>query len=535
MFMKGLKFSHAYIHLLALSLVLGAGYALVSRGGGLNAQTVASCGDIVIVDPVAGQTLSGTYTLTVANTQPALFPINEVTFLLEGDEIGSATATAGTSGLWHMSWNTLTANNGQYQLSAIVDFANSGGTAPEREDCMTDSVLITVSNTDDTQPKLELKVELVPGNWRGPTNVSVGFNAFAYLEDEKGALTDVTESAAFSWSTTIGSVDAVGASATFYSGPDDGSGQLVVSATYGGNTVTDNASLEVDKAKESDYPVGDDSSSDSDEQQVSTVLRQLINDSNGPLAAALISGGDTRLAKCIKLRLGERQDNTASNDSNDTISGGRLDFNQFIKARSCFTLSRNIVPANIAPVDPDKVPSLPRKRQAKISKVNNIATRQGQLGLLLTGQAEPSVPVLIYIYSNEPLVVTTTSDANGSWSYVLENPLEPGKHEAYVVLDDGGAPVRSEAVAFAIASTEANAQNPKGYSLVLASANADTDLATLYVAAGAALVLLTSVFLGRLVWFKRHHPLNSQISEITGQPLGMPKTDDETHTSPQDK
>ena len=60
------------------------------------------------------------------------------------------------------------------------------------------------------------------------------------------------------------------------------------------------------------------------------------------------------------------------------------------------------------------------------------------------GKAEPDSVISILIYSN-PIVVTVRTDANGVWTYTLEEPLEPGNHTAYVVVPkEDGSQIRSE-------------------------------------------------------------------------------------------
>ncbi|MBP9691228.1 hypothetical protein KBD81_04070 [Candidatus Woesebacteria bacterium] len=65
-----------------------------------------------------------------------------------------------------------------------------------------------------------------------------------------------------------------------------------------------------------------------------------------------------------------------------------------------------------------------------------------------TGTAEPYQVITILIYSN-PIVVTVRADVNGVWTYSLDEPLEPGNHEAYVVVpQEDGTQVRSELSGF---------------------------------------------------------------------------------------
>ncbi|GAG77062.1 unnamed protein product, partial [marine sediment metagenome] len=73
-----------------------------------------------------------------------------------------------------------------------------------------------------------------------------------------------------------------------------------------------------------------------------------------------------------------------------------------------------------------------------------------------------------------PLVLTTTSDGNGNWSYTIEDPLEPGSHEAYVAVEsDNGEFVRSQSFAFTINQAASTEDNPSGLSLALGSSSND--------------------------------------------------------------
>lgn len=56
--------------------------------------------------------------------------------------------------------------------------------------------------------------------------------------------------------------------------------------------------------------------------------------------------------------------------------------------------------------------------------------------LRLSGTAAPNSVVTIFIYSYLPVVVTTTTDANGNWTYDFGSKLSEGRHEAYVSIND---------------------------------------------------------------------------------------------------
>jgi hypothetical protein len=66
--------------------------------------------------------------------------------------------------------------------------------------------------------------------------------------------------------------------------------------------------------------------------------------------------------------------------------------------------------------------------------------------LRLSGKAAPNTVVTLFIYSYLPVVVTTTTDADGNWTYDFSSKLAEGRHEAYVsVNDDTGKLVAASA------------------------------------------------------------------------------------------
>lgn len=69
---------------------------------------------------------------------------------------------------------------------------------------------------------------------------------------------------------------------------------------------------------------------------------------------------------------------------------------------------------------------------------------------VLSGRATPNTTVLLYVYSYVPMVLTTTTDENGNYSYDLADNVVDGRHEVYVaVTDDTGKIARkSEPLAF---------------------------------------------------------------------------------------
>lgn len=85
-----------------------------------------------------------------------------------------------------------------------------------------------------------------------------------------------------------------------------------------------------------------------------------------------------------------------------------------------------------------------------IQHVEMIKKYDGQKTLLLTGKALPNSMLAVYIFSEDPVVVTVKTDESGNWSYELSKELEDGQHEVYVAIteDDGRIVSKAEPLAF---------------------------------------------------------------------------------------
>lgn len=66
--------------------------------------------------------------------------------------------------------------------------------------------------------------------------------------------------------------------------------------------------------------------------------------------------------------------------------------------------------------------------------MEDLTDGDGEQSLRITGNAEPNSVVTLFIYSSLPIVITTTTDANGNWEYDLTHPLADGKHDVYATI-----------------------------------------------------------------------------------------------------
>jgi len=110
---------------------------------------------------------------------------------------------------------------------------------------------------------------------------------------------------------------------------------------------------------------------------------------------------------------------------------------------------------------------LPSKFKPETVPVNDdltfqdIATETNERGqaVVMQGKSIPYAIISILIYSN-PIVVTVQADANGVWTYILEEPLEAGEHTAYIVVpQEDGTQVRSEPNTFIVPPVYASVED----------------------------------------------------------------------------
>ena len=85
------------------------------------------------------------------------------------------------------------------------------------------------------------------------------------------------------------------------------------------------------------------------------------------------------------------------------------------------------------------------------------AEAEGEDVIRLSGTAAPNSVVTIFVYSYLPVVVTTTTDENGNWTYDFGSKLAEGRHEAYVSVNDetGKLVAASSPLAFFVREAQA--------------------------------------------------------------------------------
>lgn len=106
---------------------------------------------------------------------------------------------------------------------------------------------------------------------------------------------------------------------------------------------------------------------------------------------------------------------------------------------------------------------IPEEKNPKISGITNsylsvdkvelIQKEEGETAILLQGKGLPNSLVTIYVYSEDPVVITVKTDENGNWSYELTKELENGQHEVYVAVTKESGEIISKAEPIAFVKT----------------------------------------------------------------------------------
>lgn len=84
-------------------------------------------------------------------------------------------------------------------------------------------------------------------------------------------------------------------------------------------------------------------------------------------------------------------------------------------------------------------------------------------GTTFSGRGPTLGTVLLFIYSDVPLVVVTDVDAYGNWTYTLRDPLLDGHHEVYVTVNDATGRVVSKSSPLDFFVREARAVTAREY------------------------------------------------------------------------
>lgn len=472
----------------------------------------------------------GLYSSPSGTTGPV---IDRVMFYIDGSKILGRGAPSSTSQyFWSMLWQSSVTANGPRSLGADVFHTNGFSCS------VTTGPVTNVQNPTRTPIPIP---GLMPNTWSGPTNYPVDFQ----LAPGTMSSAELRQFMQVEWSTNIGSVtpgvpNYIG---RFFSGPTGGDGRVKARIFYGGevkeveapvkitafNNQTTTTTNTTTTSNNISPPTTTPDDSDSDGVPDS---EDLVNDdpvssntptsnSGSPTLTSQVLTAEGPIRTCLVNSIGiDRLKAIESEQSRPTPQ-------EFEKYRTCFARQSFIVAQSLAPIAPDKVREKPETKKVEIVKAETLTAEiEGKTvnSLVFRGKAPADSTVIIYVFS-EPLVLTTAANASGEWTYTLEDPLEPGDHEAYSLVETGdGDYERSSVFNFAVARAEASESNPNGFSLQLvgtATATVDNRSQNVFIASAVALIVITIVGLTIIIGRYNKHKLTLQNikSDIPYEPI----------------
>jgi len=534
---------HGSIFLIAFTMVVSGGVLQLLQNDFAIAQNGTSApvcdANSTFISLQDGSTVNGLVVLDFygsPTTSGAVANFGRVEFFTDHNFI--AKVISPTSYSWTAEWDTSLYNNGPVMLSAHI-FDNQNHLL-----CTTVPISVTIKNptptTTNPVPPVTATNRLfklkranpLTNSWTGVTNIPKIFSVNAFYNDGS-TTTLVNNQTQFDWHLEPNGIGQLRApfnnpEVGFFSGPQAGTTRLVLNANFAGFSDTLIYDIVIDSAVSSTYPIatdpsvapvdstgstsastttttsgsgGSNTTVDSSTSTTATTTTKTKTGSSNPdtpgnttgtSSPPKLSTNDPKLTQCMVETVG--QDTYNSLKSSDK----RLNFKQLKLAKRCFAEQRYVLPANVVPIDPLKIETV--KEDNLVAKVNDVSQVQSPLldkggsdkGILLNGRSLPNTTIVLYIFS-EPLVLTTTTDDQGNWSYVLEDPLVAGDHEVYVAVEDqDGEQTRSSAFKFSVAESASIDTNPSGLSLVLNLSGSESNTTIYYVSAVASIILIGS-------------------------------------------
>jgi hypothetical protein len=491
-------------------------FALTRTNHHTDAQTSTACQGFVLGVP--SNVPMGNVPINLgAATAPAL-AIQDVVFKIDSAVLGRG-VRVGTNQQWQMVWYTQYSPPGNHTIGAQIIFTDSSS-------CMVNPVPTTLTGT--VMSGVQLTTGAMPSTFQGLTNQVINFGLKSAIGSTSSAMVDVSQYTYFNnKSATLGSITPLDGSQIlrFSTGPAAGAGNIVVTASYGGisKAISIPVSIQAQTTTASPAPTSTTATTSPSTTPTTTSsttpTTTTVSDSTTAAASTASIEAEKPLKDCVLSKLGAvRYQAISSGQSRPTAA-------EFESINQCFAGRNFVLPSGFVPVQPSLVKNQEQTKDVAVDKTENI-TQGSTIKLNFKGRAKPNTVVLLYVYS-EPLVLSTTADKNGDWSYSLEDPLQPGDHEVYAVVDKGdGTYQRSSVFDFAIAKASASASNPNGYSLELspiqATAKDSTKLNIIYI---GGIGLLTMVMLGAtvfgIVWRQRKKKKSADVisSPTTLQPV----------------
>ena len=498
------KFKSRHSVFILMALVLTVLFAqIISHNRTITAATPVACSPSYVISSSNNTySLTGNVSLVLTTTTTPAVPVQSVVFSSTTSGVDKVLGRALQSGpstyYWTMPWVTAVSPNGPHFITATVLDANNNACT------VTNPTAFAVSNPTPAQMNV---LGITPTSVVVPTNNNIDFTVQMPII---AAGVDISQYVVYEWQTTIGTVipQTVNNVGRFSSGPASGSGLVSVLVKYGAQIISKTVPVQVvspNTTPSSTTPPTTSTTTQSTPTAPtsgSTTHTSTTTAASGATLTTQLLKTDSLVGQCLLTSIGEARLKVLEAEQT------RPNAEEFEKYRNCFAKSSFVVASSLAPVAPAEVKKLNTSGEITIAKAETtLAKSNGNevKKLVFKGKGKPNTTVLIYVFS-EPLVLATTTDSDGSWSYTLEDPLEPGSHEAYAIVSGGnGTYERSSSFGFLINKASASAANPKGYSLELGvapTAKQNNRSINFFVAGIVAAALIAGGTLGVLLRVK---------------------------------
>lgn len=546
-----------------------------------SATTCSSIYNLLADDGTTGDTsLSNiayvTLALPTGTTSPTL---SRVILRANGQPIGQLRPGPDGTNYWRMAWVTqLFAYGGTAKTASLeADLITPSGPF-----CTTYPRPVTVINTTSRPPLLATPA---PTSWQGA--VAMG-TPMQVIPNASNTTIDIKPYAIYEWTTGLGSFTSITDNVVqYFSGFTAGTSEVSTNTIYGGSSVVTKIPVKVEPSgtplPTTPTTTTTTTTSTSSPTTTTTSPTAAATTSTSPTKTTATTTGPTNTTTSTSSPTTTTTSPTAAPTTPTTISSpttSATEASQALQASPiaqnclldalgqerysavnnneirptsqemqkivpCFASSNYLIPANFSPIKPQAIKELTTKNDLAVARPKNVQRQTDTAtitGLLLSGKAKPNSQVIIYVFS-DPLVLTTTSDADGNWTYTLENPIETGEHEVYTVVDRGdGEFERSAPVSFFIKTAAASPANPQGLSLLLdekqTPSQSNSGLIFYLLSASALICLVLAGFFVILNWRKHHQTLqpamqtfdslqpanNSDNEQFFGNPIHTPGT-----------
>lgn len=440
-----------------------------------NSSSQASGGDCIGTSLTAhttgseiSTTLYGLSEVDIALPTSDVTQVGSITIFANNQRIGRA-QPAGMN-LWNFKWATSLWPSGMVNLSAKVFY-------PDHSCLVRATYPINVINNQLTI----LDAIATPNSWEGLINSSNQvFIVKSVLVPNPLSSFDPSPYSIYEWSMMFPNIGNIfiptntfldNTKVSFSSGQTPGDNILSTKIIYGGGQKTINIPIKVNSpptAQKTEVSGGATPTSTPTVTAKPTATTTPIPTPTSLTTATQITSSQLQVSpitqNCIENELTAERYITIDNGTT------RPTASELTKIADCFATSKYVLPSNFSPIDPSNIKNLEVENTTSVNKLENITKKYSsgdKQTLKITGKAKANSIVIVYVYS-DPLVITTSTDGDGNWQYTLEDPLEPGSHEVYAIVDKGdGLYKRSDPLAFFISTAGASANNPNGLSLKL--------------------------------------------------------------------